>query len=95
MLFIQRLINYTKIIKIMKKRTKKLIIGEKLVEFLNNQKEPFYKSKLTDKETGFGMSPKTAEEWLDLYEIFNAGPKIRKIILNKNIIYEVIGTTNE
>ena len=76
-------------------RSKKLEIGEKLIDFLNNQKEPFYKAKLLDKESGLGMNSKVAEEWLDLYELFNSGPKIKKMKLNNYSIYEVIGTKND
>ena len=72
-----------------KERKSKLEIGENLVKFLKDQNRPFHKSKLTEKEFNLGMSQQTAEEWLELYILFNNGPKVRKIKMDKRRIYEV------
>ena len=70
-------------------RRNKTDIGKSLVEFFNSRAEPFYKTDLTKLE-GLGMNSKTATEWLELYEIFSNGPKLRRIKMKNNIIYEVI-----
>ena len=71
-------------------RRSKKEIALALVEFLEKQEKPFFKSNLEE----IKMSSKTAEEWLDIYEIFNKGPKIRKIEMEKNVVYEVLRKRN-
>lgn len=67
-------------------KSTKTEIARKLVNFLKDQKQPFYKTQLID----LGMNSRTADEWIELYEIIQSGPKIRKIKLSNNTIYEVI-----
>lgn len=71
-------------------RGTKLQIGEKFIEFLKTQEKskPFYKTELA--KAGLG-NPKTVEDWLDLYILFKEhGPRLRKIELGNNTLYEII-----
>ena len=68
-------------------KSTKVEIAKKLVMFLKNQKEPFYKTQLIE----LGMNSRTADEWLEMYEIIQNGPKVRKFKMSNNTIYEVIG----
>ena len=68
-------------------KSTKVEIAKKLVMFLKNQKEPFYKTQLIE----LGMNSRTADEWLEMYEIIQSGPKVRKIKMSNNTIYDVIG----
>jgi len=65
-------------------RRSKNEIGKALVKYIEDQQEAFYKTNLEE----IGMNSKTAEEWLELYILFQNGPKVRKITTKNNVIYE-------
>ena len=67
------------------RRTKKEI-ATALVDFLNKQEKPFFKTDLEE----IGLNSKTAEHWLEVYKIMKTGPNIRQIELKKTILFEVI-----
>lgn len=67
-------------------RRTKVEIGRDLVAFLTKQERPFYKQQLIDT---MKMNSKTADEWLELYAVIQAGPKIKKIDLPNNVAFEI------
>lgn len=73
-------------------RRTKIQIGESLIKFLKNQDCAFTRADLEDLK----MNSRTAEEWLELYLMFQGGPKLRKIDMGADssgrnrFVYEVI-----
>ena len=73
-------------------RRTKTQIGESLIKFLKNQDKAFTRADLES----IKMNSQNAGEWLDLYILFQSGPKLRKIDLGKDssgrdrFIYEVV-----
>ena len=70
-------------------RRSKIQIMEEFVTFLKKQglKIPFFKSAAVDEKLGNAL---TVEEWFDLIILAQSAPKIRKIKLENNVLYEVI-----
>ena len=73
-------------------RRTKVMIGKSLIKFLKNQDSAFTRADLEQVK----MNTKTAEEWLDLYLLFQNGPRLRKIDIGPDssgrnrFVYEVI-----
>ncbi|MFX1515674.1 MAG: hypothetical protein ACFFC6_05150 [Promethearchaeota archaeon] len=75
-------------------RRTKLAIGKSIIQFLKQQESAFTRADLE----GLKMNSKTAEEWLELYLLFQRGPTLRKIDLGADtsgrnrFVYEVVSS---
>ena len=67
-------------------RRTKTELGRDLIEFLRTKSRPFFKTELEN----IGMNSKTAEDWLALYLMFQNGPLLRRLEMERAVVYEIV-----
>lgn len=70
-----------------KERRTQVEIGQDMVQFFTQRQDLFSLEELMQ---ALKMNRRTVTDWLELYQIFNQGPAIRKIKVNNHIVYEVL-----